>query len=305
MPRKIFPRCESSMDTVWERIDLLRQSRSLAAFCREADLNYDAMRKCFQRKNSPDANSLVRISDQFRVHLHWLITGETTSNRQSTRIGKRLKQMRKNRGFEIQDFSESLGMSPDVLEYYEKGKWPMSAELLDEIARKLKTSLSALLAEDDGHPVQIPDLKVFQATSTKNTPKIRSEDYRSIPLTESSIAAGQPIIQEDNIEDYVLLHVRAAGKRANLVASRVDGDSMEPMLISGDIVVIDRDDRRIVANRIYAVFYEDGLTAKYVKKQKDLLILRPLNPISKVQVVQLNEHPDPIVGRVIGAWKEL
>jgi SOS-response transcriptional repressor LexA len=77
------------------------------------------------------------------------------------------------------------------------------------------------------------------------------------------------------------------------------------MLKSGDIVVIDRDDRRMVANRIYAVFYEDGLTAKYVEKEKNLLILRPINPTSKVQVVHLNEHPDPIVGRVIGAWKEL
>ena len=293
------------MDNVWERIDLVRQSRSLAAFCREAGLNYDTMRKCFQRKNPPDAKSLVRIASQFRVHLHWLITGELASSRPSTRIGKKLRQRRKNLGIETEGFAESLGMSPDVLEFYEKGKWPLSADMLEEFVRKLKISLPELLSEDEVHPVQIPDLKVFQASSTKNAPKIRSEDYRSIPLTESSIAAGQPIIQEDNIEDYVLLHVRAAGKRANLVASRVDGDSMEPMLKSGDIVVIDRDDRRIVTNRIYAVFYEEGLTAKYVEKQKNLLILRPLNPVSKVQVVQLSEHPDPIVGRVIGAWKEL
>jgi phage repressor protein C with HTH and peptisase S24 domain len=277
----------------------------LAAFCREAELNYDTMRKCFQRKNAPDANSLARIASRFRVHLPWLITGESASNRHSTRIGKRLRQMRKNLGIETDVFAKSLGMCPDVLEFYEKGKWPLTADLLEEFARKFKISLPELLCEDEVRPVQIPDLKVFQATSTQNAPKIRSEDYRSIPLTESSIAAGQPIIQEDNIEDYVLLHVRAAGKRANLVASRVDGDSMEPMLKSGDIVVIDRDDRRIVANRIYAVFYEEGLTAKYVEKQKNLLILRPLNPISKVHVVQLNEHPDPIVGRVIGAWKEL
>ena len=113
-------RCGSSMDKIWERIDLLRQSRSLAAFCREADLNYDTMRKCFQRKNAPDAKSLARIAGQFRVHLPWLITGETTSNRQSIRIGKRLKQMRKTRGLESESFAEMLGMSPKILEFYER-----------------------------------------------------------------------------------------------------------------------------------------------------------------------------------------
>ena len=173
------------------------------------------------------------------------------------------------------------------------------------MGKKLNVPSHEFLVEDEGHPVQIPKLKVFQAASANNAPKLRDEDYVSIPLTESSIAAGQPIIQADKIEDYVLLHIRAAGKRNNLVASRVDGESMEPMLHSGDIVVIDRDDKRILKNRIYAIFYEEGLTAKYVERQKELLILRPINPNSQVQIIDLKEHPDPIVGRIIGAWKEL
>jgi hypothetical protein len=36
-----------------------------------------------------------------------------------------------------------------------------------------------------------------------------------------------------------------------------------------------------------------------------LIFFRPINPISKVQIISLNEHPDPIIDRVIGAWKEL
>ena len=153
--------------------------------------------------------------------------------------------------------------------------------------------------------LQVPELKIYQPKNIAGAPTIKGEDYISIPLTDSSIAAGQPIIQENNIEDYVLLHIRAAGKRKNLVASRVDGDSMEPMLHSGDIVVIDRDDKKLLKNRIFAIYYDEGLTAKYVECQKDLLILRPINPISQVQIINLNELPDPIVGRVIGAWKEL
>ena len=101
-----------------------------------------------------------------------------------------------------------------------------------------------------------------------------------------------------------MLHVRAARKRNNLVACRVDGESMEPMLHSRDIVVIDRDDKKLVKNKMFAVYHEEGLTAKYVEKQRNLLILRPININSQVLVVDLNEHDDPIVGRIIGAWKE-
>ena len=80
---------------------------------------------------------------------------------------------------------------------------------------------------------------------------------------------------------------------------------MEPMLHSGDIVVIDRDDKKWSKNRIFAIFYEGGLTAKYLERQQNLLVLRPINPLSQVQIINLDENPDPVVGRVIGAWKEL
>lgn len=282
-----------------------KEGGSLAEFCRQAGLSYETMRKCSQRGTAPDAQSLVRIARYFRADLEWLITGETRASKSAARIGRRLRQWRKKQTRSPQDFAAELSLSPAALEYYEKGLWPIPADLVAEFAKALNLPPQALLGEDDALPVQIPDLKIFQATSTRTTPKIRSEDYRSIPLIESSIAAGQPIIQEDKIEDYVLLHVRAAGKRGNLVASRVDGESMEPMLHSGDIVVIDRDDKKIKKNKIYAIFYDDGLTAKYVERQGNLLILRPLNPNSQVQVLNLNEHSDPIVGRIIGTWKEL
>lgn len=131
------------------------------------------------------------------------------------------------------------------------------------------------------------------------------EDFVSVPLTESAIAAGQPIIPQESIEDFVLLHIRAAGKRSNLVASRVDGHSMEPMLHPGDIVVIDRDDKKIVKNKIFAIYHEGGLTAKFLERKNDLLILRPINPNAEVQIIYLNENPQPIVGKIIGAWKDL
>ena len=290
---------------IWNRIGLLQEGLALTTFCRRVGLGYQSMKKCSQREIAPDTKSLVKIARHFRTDFDWLVTGEKQSNKLNVKIGRKIKQLRKMLGWSLNDFARKVSINPKVLELHEKGHVQISFDLLQDLAKNLKAAPHEFLAEDNAFPVQIPELKVFQATSAKNAPKLREEDYVSIPLTESSIAAGQPIIQADKIEDYVLLHIRAAGKRKNLVASRVDGDSMEPMLHSGDIVVIDRDDKRVVKNRIYAIFYEEGLTAKYVERKKELLILRPINPNSDVQIIDLKEISDPIVGRIIGAWKEL
>ncbi len=294
-----------SAKNIWNRIDLLQEGLALSAFCRQVGLNYQAMKKSSQRQIAPDTNSLVKIARHFRTDFDWLVTGEKNTNPLNVLMGRKIKQFRKMRGWSLPVLAKKIAMNPKVLELYEKGQAPLSFDLLADLSKNLETSPHEFLVREDYFPVQVPELKVFQATRTKNAPKLRDEDYVSIPLTESSIAAGQPIIQGDKIEDYVLLHIRAAGKRRNLVASRVDGDSMEPMLHSGDIVVIDRDDKRVLKNRIYAIFHEEGLTAKYVERKKELLILRPINPNSDVQIIDLNELPDPIVGRIIGAWKEL
>jgi phage repressor protein C with HTH and peptisase S24 domain len=116
---------------------------------------------------------------------------------------------------------------------------------------------------------------------------------------------GQPFIPQESIKDYVLLHIRAAGKRSNLVASRVHGHSMEPMLLPGDIVIIDRDDKKVIKKKMFAIYHEGGLTAKYLERKNELLILRPINPNAEIQIIGLNENPQPIFGKIIGAWKDL
>ncbi len=288
---------------LWSRISLLQEGQTLTAFCQQVGLNYEAMKKSSQRQTAPDTRSLEKIACHFRIDFHWLVGGEKKISKLSLKAGKRLKQFRKQLGWSLDDLADKASVQSRVLDFYEKGQAPIPLDLLNDLAKRLNVEPHEFLADQASLPA--PELKVFQAANAKNTPKLREEDYVSIPLTESAIAAGQPIIQADKIEDYVILHIRAAGRRNNLVASRVDGESMEPMLHSGDIVVIDRNDRRVMKNKIYAIFHEDGLTAKYVERKKDLLVLHPLNPGFEPQSVKLQEHPDPIVGRIIGAWKEL
>jgi SOS-response transcriptional repressor LexA len=199
--------------------------------------------------------------------------------------------------------AEKLSLSPQVLDMYEHGKCLLSSNLIQKCSEVFEVHPS-VFTDGGSQLFQNPQLKILKTTSAKKTPQISGEDFVSVPLTESAIAAGQPIIPQEHIEDYVLLHIRAAGRRTNLVASRVDGHSMEPMLHPGDIVVIDRDDKKIVKNKIFAIYHEGGLTAKFLEKKEHLIILRPINPNAEIQIIDLNENPQPVVGKIIGAWKD-
>ncbi len=291
-------------EPILARIEYLKGKQSLADFCKDYDLNYPAMQKSTSRRRAPGSATLVKIAEHSKVNLQWLVAGELPKTDLQKTVLKNILFFRRNKGWSREELAAKIGLSTPVYDLIEKGEWPATTAEIEALAKALDI-LPHYFFIVEQHHAPVPEIKVFKTSSSRKEPKISAEDYVSIPLTESFIAAGQPIIQEDNIEDYVLLHIRAAGKRNNLVASRVEGQSMEPMLHSGDIVVIDRDDKSIQKNKIFAIYYQDGLTAKYLEVHKELLILRPINPISEVQIINLAEEPDPIVGRIIGAWKEL
>lgn len=276
----------------------------MAGFCQNLGLNYETTRKCFQRNGLLDSESLSKIAEYFHIDLQWLISGAEPSSDLNQIIATKIKKFRIFKGWSQNELGSKLSISPKVLDLYEQGKCLFSSDLVQKLCEALEINPSVLTG-DGSLLFQSPQLKIFQTTSAQKDPQISGEDFVSVPLTESAIAAGQPIIPQENIEDYVLLHIRAAGKRSNLVASRVDGHSMEPMLHPGDIVVIDRDDKVIVKNKMFAIYHEGGLTAKFLEKKTHLLILRPINPNAEIQIIDLNENPQPIIGKIIGAWKDL
>ena len=291
-------------EEIWSRILSLQEGRSLADYCQTVGLNYESIRKCFQRKSLPDIESLTKITEHFKINLKWLLFGESPTSTLNLIMAKKIRLCRIYKGWSQEQMSAKLSISPQVLELYEQGKCLFSSDLIELCSNVLEvhpwvfTDAGSLLFQN-------PKLNILSTTSTQREPIVSGEDFVSVPLTESAIAAGQPIIPLEHIEDYVLLHIRTAGKRTNLVASRVDGHSMEPMLHPGDIVVIDRDDKMIVKNKMFAIYHEGGLTAKYLEKKANLFILRPINPNAEIQIIDLNENPQPVVGRIIGAWKDL
>lgn len=212
-------------------------------------------------------------------------------------IAKRIREIRGEKT--LSDFGAKLGVAHTTVKRYEEGMIP-SPEILLAIAMLVGKKVEWLLTGEERRET-LPPLPPA---------RLSEEEYVSIPLIEGKIAAGEPIIPMEEIAEWVVLHMRpvkrAAGSKKDLVACRVLGDSMYPHLASGDIVVIDRgiEKGRPHEKKIYAVWTDGGITAKMVQQEGHTMFLLPLNPAEKVRTIDLRENPSPIVGLVIGAWKD-
>ncbi|MBI4666196.1 MAG: LexA family transcriptional regulator [Nitrospinae bacterium] len=231
-------------------------------------------------------------------------------------LAKRIKDVRGERT--LKEFAELVGVSHTSIRRYEEGAMP-DIDILLKIAEVAGMDLGRLITGKP-LPADVRDTKpvIFHLHPSRGAARgfaepafpsgREGEHYISVPLTEGRIAAGMPIITEENVIDHILLHMRVlkqSGASKNLIACRVQGESMLPHLNPGDIVIIDRDvdKERILERKIYAVYEGGGITAKMLQKDGSHLYLIPLNLAEKIQHIDLRENENPIVGLVIGAWR--
>jgi repressor LexA len=128
-------------------------------------------------------------------------------------------------------------------------------------------------------------------------------DTVTVPLV-GRIAAGAPVLAEENIEDYLVLPTGYAGEGEHF-ALRVTGDSMIAAgIFDGDVVVVRRQDRAdegdIVAMLVPGPA-EDEATVKRFHREGDHVVLVPENPAMEPFVVTDGR----ILGRVVAVLRKL
>ncbi len=112
------------------------------------------------------------------------------------------------------------------------------------------------------------------------------------------VAAGEPILAEENIEEYVQLPSAIGGEQGDYIL-QVKGDSMRDAgILEGDYVVVseaaDADNGQIVVALI-----EDEATVKRFYREKDRVRLQPANKAYK----PIRTRDAKVLGRVIGVYR--
>ena len=99
---------------------------------------------------------------------------------------------------------------------------------------------------------------------------------RDVPLV-GRIAAGQPILAEQHVDDVMRLPERLTGS-GELFMLEVHGDSMvDAAICDGDFVVVRRQ-QEAENGDIVAALLDDGATVKTFRREKDHVWLIPHNP---------------------------
>ena len=120
-----------------------------------------------------------------------------------------------------------------------------------------------------------------------------------LPLV-GHVAAGAPILAEENIEDYVQLPAAIGGEQGDYIL-QVKGDSMRDAgILEGDYVVVseadDADNGQIVVALI-----EDEATVKRFYREKDRVRLQPANKAYK----PIRTRDAKVLGRVVGVYRRV
>ena len=193
----------------------------------------------------------------------------------------RIKALRNKKGIKQIELAAAVNVSQAALSGYETGKYEADLETYKRIASYFGVSLGYLLGED--------------------SPDDKRENYIRIPVL-GRVAAGIPIDAIEEIIDWEDISADMAAGGAEYFGLQIKGDSMEPKISDGDIVIV-RKQPDVDSGEIAVVLVNgDDATVKRVKKSAAGITLISNNPAYDPMFYSnedIEKLPVAILGRVV------
>ena len=191
-----------------------------------------------------------------------------------------LKKLRLQKGWTQERLAEIMGVGKSTISMYENGNRTPDFETLEEIADIFNV-----------------DLNRFSTTST--TQQMVSSGIM-VPVL-GYVRAGIPIEAVEEILDYEEIS-RDMARQGDYFALSIKGNSMEPKISEGDVVIVRR--QETVENGEYAVVLVNGNDATVKKFYKldngiKLLSTNPSYDPFFYTVEEVNSLPIRVVGKVV------
>ena len=212
-------------------------------------------------------------------------------------LGRYLKQLREAKGLSLREADKLSSISYTHLNMIENGKRNVTPALLRNLAQLYNVDYLDLY-EKAGYIDLIEDEK-----KTKIKTDLLGNPVVSLPLV-GTVKAGYNYLAQENWIGTIDVETSLVGDGKDYFALKVKGDSMAPVFIEGDIVIIKR--QSDCENNEYAVVIINGDegTLKKIKKTDSGIILQPLNP-AYGPVMYTKEEMETIPIIIVGVVKQL
>ena len=192
----------------------------------------------------------------------------------------RIKSAREDLKLTKRELAKRIGVHESSINKYEKGLVDIPLSKISELARVLKVTEAYLMGWEEKSEQPPQGLK--------------------IPVL-GTVAAGIPISAVEDILDYeeIPLSWQSQGE---FFALRIKGDSMQPKIDDGDVVIVRQQSDANSGDTVIALVNGDDATCKKLQKTDNGIILVSTNP-NYLPMFFTNEEiltkPVVILGKVV------
>ena len=173
-----------------------------------------------------------------------------------------LEKLRIEKGLNMKQTAKALNLPYTTYVSYEKGVREPNSDVLILMADFYETTIDYILGKPNATKKFLPD-NIIPLPKTKKVPLL------------GTIACGEPILAEENIEDMISMPENIHAD----FALRCKGDSMiNARIFDGDIVYI-KQQPDVDDGEIAAVLVGEEATLKKIYKYENKVVLRPCNPM--------------------------
>jgi phage repressor protein C with HTH and peptisase S24 domain len=211
------------------------------------------------------------------------------------------------------DFAELCGIPDTSLRNYLSGKSMPGGENLSRIAAATGVSVDWILT-GEGLKYRSGNLTFAQPDKKRDEVELVT-DIVMVPFYEIEASAGDGCYVDEStaplffplskswLEDYIGVSLK------DLSLITVTGDSMEPTLSDGDLVIVDTSARYLdqIVEGIYVLRIDGYLRVKRLERRKQKMRVMSDNPNYSPETYDLITFPDEFVvlGRVRGSLKRM
>lgn len=206
-------------------------------------------------------------------------------------LGQIIKNYRLENNYSMADFAEISGLSKAYISLLEKNKHPKTG-------KKISPSIQCIKQVADAINMDFDDL--FKLLEGNVTVSKDGETTNRIPVL-GSVPAGIPIEAIQDIVDYEEIDSKIASK-GEYFALRIKGDSMEPRICEGDVVIVKQQDDVESGDVAIVMVNGNDATIKRLVKYHDGIRLLPSNPSYEPLYFtnkEIEEKPVRVIGKVI------
>lgn len=212
-----------------------------------------------------------------------------------TGLKENIKQKRLENKMTLEELANKVGVSRQTIQRYESGIISnIPSDKIESMAEALDTTPAYLMgwtvAEEAAHAVSTLATKALKESKKGVSIKVLGRVAAGVPLE-----AVEDIIDTEEITEEL-------AKTGEFFGLKLHGNSMEPRMCEGDVVIVRKQDDAESGDIVIAMVNGNDATCKRLRKYRDGIELISNNPSYEPMFFSnqdIQEKPVKIIGKVV------